>query len=329
MYTFKFFTTEDEKNWDNFIKQQSINGTFLQSRNFLNYHGTEKFKDVSLLVYNEKGNIAGLVPACEREQDGKKVFFSHLGSTFGGLIVDKKHHCAKHLVPMVEELKEFLKEEGYNRVILKQTSDIFSKENTSLFQYVFWHAGFTEYKELSTYVDYAQYKDEIISNLAQGKRTNVHNCEKQGLELRELTEDEQIGKFYDILCENLQKYDTKPVHTLEELLEFKNERLVDSCGFYGIFHEDEMLAGGMMFYFPEVSCAHTQYLAARQEFNKLSPMSYMYYALIVEMKKRGYQKLSWGTVTEERGAFLNMGLITSKEDYGSKHCNNYTYIIEL
>ena len=96
MFRFEKYEDSLEEQWDKFITEKSINGTFLQSRRFFNYHPAGRFKDVSLVVYNEKNNIAALIPACELEQDGKKVFFSHKGTTFGGIIIDKKHHNAKH-----------------------------------------------------------------------------------------------------------------------------------------------------------------------------------------------------------------------------------------
>ncbi|MBQ9200153.1 MAG: GNAT family N-acetyltransferase [Lachnospiraceae bacterium] len=328
MFRFEYFDKAKESDWDKFIEERSVNGTFLQSRRFLNYHPEGRFKDVSLFIYNEKNNIAALCPACELDMDNKRTFFSHRGTTFGGIIIDKKYYNAKYVMTMVAELKEFLLGEGFERVYLKQTSDIFSTVESDLFQYAFCYHGFTEYKELSTYVDYAGYKEDIISNLAQGKRTNVHNCIKEGLIVKPLTTDEELGVFYDILCENLAKYDTKPVHTLDELIGFKNERLINECGFFGVFKDSEMLAGSMMFYFSKAGCAHTQYLAARQAYNKLSPMTFMYYSMIDEMKKRGYAKISWGTATEDLGRYLNMGLITSKEDFGSSYCNNLTYALE-
>lgn len=329
MFRFERYSSEHEQEWDRFIEEKSVNGTFLQSRRFLNYHPKERFLDYSLLIYNAKNNLAGLCPACEIVEEGKRTFFSHKGTTFGGIIVDKKHHNAKYITALVQELKEYLKEEGFAEVYLKMTSDIFSNVESDLFQYAFQYNGFQEFKELSTYVNYASYKEEILSNFAQGKRTNVHNCLKEGLVVKELTEDAQIGEFYEILCENLQKYDTKPVHTLEELLEFKNSRLTKECGFFGVYKEEEMIAGSMMFYFDKAGCAHTQYLAAKQAYNKLSPMTFMYYSMIVEMKERGYQNISWGTATEDLGRVLNMGLITSKEDFGSSYCNNLTYYCAL
>lgn len=329
MFRFELYENSKEKEWDCFIDEKSVNGTFLQSRRFFNYHPEGRFKDASLIIYNEKNNIAALCPACEVVQEGKRVFYSHKGSTFGGIIIDKKHYNAKHVVVLVNELKDYLKEQGYQEAYLKMTSDVFALRESDLFQYAFQHAGYKEYKELSTYVDYSHYKEEILSNFAQGKRTNVHNCEKADLKVEALETEEQVKEFYAILCENLAKYDTKPVHTIEELLELKNERLKNECEFFGVYKEGEMIAGSMMFYFKKAGCAHTQYLAAKQAYNKLSPMTYMYYSMIVEMKKRGYQKISWGTATEELGEILNMGLITSKEDFGSLYCNNLTYFIEL
>ena len=330
MFQFKKYRAENSQEWDEFLSKESINGTFLQSRRFLCYHKEGKFTDASLLIYNKKNNLAAICPACDAETvEGKKIFFSHKGTTFGGIIIDKKHYNAKYVVELLEELKEYLAGEGYNEIYLKMTSDIFSTHESDLFQYAFQYTGFHEYKEISTYVNYASYKNDILSNFSQGKRTNVHNCLKEGLFAEELLDDYQIEEFYAILCENLKKYNTKPVHSLDELLDFKNFRLKNECGFFGVFKKEEMIAGSMMFYFDKAECAHTQYLAAKQSYNKLSPMTFMYYSMIKEMKSRGYKKISWGTATEDMGKVLNMGLLTSKEDYGSSYCNNLTYHIVL
>lgn len=329
MFRFELYRQEKEQEWDTFLENQSVNGTFLQSRRFLNYHKEGRFVDASLMIYNQKNHLAAICPACEIHEDERRVFFSHKGTTFGGIVIDRKHYCAKYVTVLLQELKDYLRKEGYQEAYLKMTSDIFAAVESDLFQYAFQYAGFTEYKELSTYVNFASYKEEILSNFAQGKRTNVHNCEKEGLIVRALQTEDEIGEFYEILCENLQKYDAKPVHTMEELLDLKENRLREECGFFGVYLKEEMLAGSMMFYFPKAGCAHTQYLAAKQAYNKLSPMTFLYYSMIREMRERGYRNVSWGTATEDLGQVLNMGLITSKEDFGSSYCNNLTYYCKL
>lgn len=75
----------------------------------------------------------------------------------------------------------------------------------------------------------------------------------------------------------------------------------------------------MLFYFNNVKVAHTQYLAALSEYNKLSPMTFVYYSLIQKMREAGFHKLSWGITTEDMGRILNMGLVTSKEEFGSDY----------
>lgn len=330
MFRFEWFTPDMEQEWDRFIDERSINGTFLQTRKFLNYHPPGRFIDASIIVYNEKNNICSLIPACKVIDECNNIeFCSHKGSTFGGIVIDKKHYCAKYVTVLIKELKEFLKNSGFNQVTLKLISNIFSTANMELFQYVLCKEGFKEYKELSTYVDFSYYKDDIISNFAQGKRTNVHNCLKADLECRELMNVQDIEEFYSILCENLQKHNTKPVHTLDELIELKYNRLDKEIGFYGVYQGDIMLAGSMMFYFDKAMTAHTQYLAAKQDYNKLSPMTFMYYSMIAIMRDKGYKCVSWGTATEDRGSILNMGLITSKEDFGSAYINNLIYSINL
>lgn len=57
MFRFEKYEDSLEEQWDKFITEKSINGTFLQSRRFFNYHPAGRFKDVSLVVYNEKNNI--------------------------------------------------------------------------------------------------------------------------------------------------------------------------------------------------------------------------------------------------------------------------------
>ena len=92
------FTNE----WDIFI-ENSRNGTFLNSRRFLNYHPPEKFKDTSLLFFKKESLIA-LIPAAVIIKNEKKVFFSDPGSTYGGIIVDNSAKI-NDLQDIVNEIK--------------------------------------------------------------------------------------------------------------------------------------------------------------------------------------------------------------------------------
>lgn len=329
MYKICRYEEQLEPIWDCFVMKQSINGTFLQTRRFLNYHPKQRFSDCSLVIYNEKGVLCAVVPACEIIDDERKIFFSHKGSTYGGILLAYKVYRAKYLIPLIAELKEYWKENNYKRVVLKNTSSLFCDKNMHLLEYVMQYSGFEEYKELSTYVDLSKYEENVLTHFSKRKQRNVRNCLKQGLVVRKLSQESEIADFYDILCENLKKYHVLPVHSLEELLELWSERLKNECAFFGCFMDDKMIAGSMMFYFNNVKVAHTQYLAALSAYNRLSPMTFVYYSLIQIMREEGFRKLSWGIATEDAGRCLNMGLITSKEEFGSDYCNNVSYCAEI
>lgn len=83
-FTVQPYTADQEAAWDRFVMQESGNGTFLQTRNFLNYHPAGRFEDASLIVTNEHDAIVAVVPAAVQQRDGKHTFVSHPGSTYGG-----------------------------------------------------------------------------------------------------------------------------------------------------------------------------------------------------------------------------------------------------
>lgn len=323
-YVIKKFSDNLKERWDKFIFTDSINGTFLQSRRFLDYHPIGRFTDASLVILDKGGNFVAVIPAIERKEGDKKIFFSHGGSTFGGIVVGKRFYVAHKLIEIVELLEEELKKE-YDEVVLKITPSIFAKEPSDLMEYVLYYKDYERIEELNAYIDFADYGEDIVYEFAQGKRTNVNNCIKAGVVLKKLNSNQEIEEFYNILCETLEKYDRKPVHSIEELLELKNERLQEETAFYGAYLNDKMVAGSMMFYFNDAKIAHTQYLCALHEYDTLSPMTYMYYAMIKESRDLGYKKVSFGISSEHDGKELNFGLTKSKEAFGGKHSVNRIY----
>lgn len=86
-WTVRPYTPADEAEWDRFVMHESGNGTFLQTRNFLNYHPAGRFTDASLMVYNEHGGLGAVVPAALRLDGATRIFRSHPGSTFGGPVL--------------------------------------------------------------------------------------------------------------------------------------------------------------------------------------------------------------------------------------------------
>jgi lipid II:glycine glycyltransferase (peptidoglycan interpeptide bridge formation enzyme) len=308
-----------ESEWDKFIQENAVNGTFLQTRNFLNYHPKERFIDNSILLFKEN-TLAAIVPGCAINDGGTKTFFSHAGSTFGGPVIHKKYYDAANIIEMIKSLENKLREEGFAKSILKITPDLFCKEKTDVLQYVLAYCGYSSYTELSTYIDFETYKQDISANFNQRQRRNLKNALKYDLQFKNLNDDKDIYQFYNILKKNLTKFNADPVHTIDELFDLKNNRLKKIVEFYGIYLDRQMIAATMIFSFDGI--LHTQYLASDYDYANYRPMTYLYYRLIEFAFQNGYKKLSWGVSTEKRGTVLNESLLSFKESFGSKYSLN-------
>ncbi len=315
-----------QNEWDSFIAQESINGNFLQSRRFLSYHPKNRFKDCSLLYYDKKNNLHALIPGALREAEGKKIFVSHPGSTYGGIVFDKKMCSAKHIQAIIDELEQYLKDAAFDGIDMRFPPGFMWKQGASLMEYLLLFNGYRESTELTTYIDYSCYKEVILSNFSQGKRTNVNNCLKHGLVCRRLDSRSHIDALHGLLTDNLKKFNTKPVHSKDELWDLYNNRIPGETEILGVFDQDVLLAAGWIFLFKNMNVAHTQYLCASDECRRLSPMTFLYYSVIEYFKAVKYDYLSWGISTENHGAVINWGLTESKESFGSMHDLHRSYV---
>ncbi len=317
------YTDAWEEKWDRFVMQSAFNGTFLQTRHFLNYHPQGRFTDASLL-FLQGSQIAAVIPACEVSENGKRCFYSHKGSTFGGFVIDKAKYNISSLETLFETFEKYIIQEGYHEAFIKNTSDVFSEGSNELLDYYFYKNGYTVIDELSFYIDCSRTGDDILSSWSSGRRRDYKYALKNDLLFRRLEGDDELASFYDILVSNLARHNARPVHTLDELREFRDSRLQDIVDFFGVFHHGELIAGTMLFYFRK-NVLHTQYLAQKAEYASLFTMNYLNYNLIRLAKEKGFSKFSFGISTEERGKILNTGLAVFKEGFGTQFCNNRSY----
>ena len=313
-----------KEKWDQFVIQNSINGTFLQTRNFLNYHPESRFVDASLMIM-QGSNIIAVIPACDIVDNGKHCFFSHKGSTFGGIVIGLDKYNISTMDELVPLIEEYLVNSGYKSVLLKCTSNIFCARNMDLLDYFLYKNGYNQFDEISLYVDVENAPNDLCAIMSGSRRRDYRYSLKNRLEFRKLETGEEILRFYEILCSNLEKFEVKPVHTFEELIEFRTDRLRDYVDFYGVFYQNKIIAGTMLFFFKK-QVLHTQYLAQDMKYSELFTMNYLDYKLIELTREKGFSKYSFGISTEDRGKVLNKGLALFKEGFGCDYCVNRSYI---
>lgn len=309
-----------ETKWDQFVEESSINGSFLQEWKFLNYHGKDKFEDCSVMFF-DKEKLVAVCPACVVWEGKKKIFSSHSGSTYGGILVGKELLRIDKIKCLYEVFEEYLRKQGFHKCVLKMTMGLLCEYPQEVIRFFMGYSGYKEIKELNIYIDYDKYDKEILNNFSKMKKRNVRKCLEEGMELRKLQSEEEIRLFHEILSRNLLKYNTTPVHNVDELMDLR-ERLGKNIEFYGAYEDGKLLAGTMVFIFEKAQCAHTQYLAADPEYSNLNPMAFIYYKMAEQYSRKGFRYLSWGTATEHGGETINWSLANSKEEFGSLHMIN-------
>lgn len=307
-----------EKRWDKFVLNESMNGTFLQTRRFLNYHPKDRFEDASFLI-ESSGTIIAAFPG-NHTNTGKWI--SHQGSTFGGPIISKNFYTAERVLNIVDCAENYLKS-ICKSIKIRPTSSLFSLDSTSLLEYVFDHCGYKRQSELSAVCTLEPGKDPL-EKCEKTCRSVFRKSIPYNLELRDMT-DEEMPEFYKHLCISKAKHKAKPVHTLEELLDLRHNRIANEIRFRALWMKDIYVAGMMMFDFANVNVRHAQYIAPNDEIREFQPTTAMYINIMREAAKEGFTKFSWGTSNDKNGDYLNLPLFKFKESLGAKASLNLIY----
>src|SRR5258708_10307961 len=106
------YNESDKVAWDSFV-QQSVNGTFLFMRDYMDYHH-ERFQDYSLLIWDENDRLVALLPAHQSEE----VISSHAGLTYGGFVIHESMKLPVMLDVFYVSLM-FLRQHGFRRFVYK------------------------------------------------------------------------------------------------------------------------------------------------------------------------------------------------------------------
>lgn len=326
-YTVSMYENRDENKWDDFVLHKSMNGIFLQTRKFINYHPQGRFRDCSLCV--RKGDeLVAAVLACEVTDGGKRAFFAHKGTTFGGITIAKSIYKADVISEIMDSMLAFVKGQGFEKIYLKMVPGVYQRGNTDLLDYFLYKNGFQCYDELNYYLVMERYQTDLTAPFTARKRRDYRYSLKNGFAFRKLETREEIAAYYEVLIMNLDKLGLPIVHTLDDLYDLKFHRFDERIEFYGVYTGSKIVAGSMMFYFGE-DIAHTQYLSSDERYLKLFPVDFLIANLIRIAVDKGMRLLTFGICTEDRGRYLNLGLSRFKEGFGTEFCINRSYEKEL
>ncbi|GAA4108072.1 hypothetical protein GCM10022393_03810 [Aquimarina addita] len=299
-YIVKKYQHSDSELWNSFVKD-SINGTFLFDRDFMEYHH-DRFLDYSLMVF-DKQKLIGLFPA---NSVGAEVH-SHQGLTYGGLIISASTGGEK-VRDILSSLIDFFKSHNITTVFVKSIPAFYHTQPAQAFTFFLSEYKTTMYqRDLNLAIDYR-------------KPLTIHKSKLKHFEKRKevgflVKEEENCADFWNqVLIPRLkEKHNVSPVHTVDEMMSLKN-KFPEEIRQFTIRLNGQILAGITVF--KTNSVIKSQYGAVTKEGEKLRALDFLFITLIQKYKKEGYTFFDMGTVTEN-----NFGLLKQKEELG---CRIYT-----
>ncbi|MDU1890141.1 MAG: GNAT family N-acetyltransferase [Dysgonomonas sp.] len=308
----KLYTSDLKQDWDKFVRD-SKNGTFLLLRDFIEYH-KDRFNDYSLMFY-EGDKLIALMPGHMEN----RIFFSHKGLTYGGLIMSEETTAAEAL-KIFNYITTTFRHQGIKKIVYKAIPHIYHRLPAEEDLYaLFRHKAILTERNISSSILKAQ-----MLNYSDSRKNGLKKAVKSNLQIEKSND---LETFWNILGNNLKdRYNKQPVHSLEEITSLKN-KFPNEIHLYAVMNrEEKMQAGCLIFETPTV--AHAQYTAATEKGKKEGAIDLLIdYIINTAYSHKTY--FDYGTSTENNGLYLNENLIYQKEGFGARGIVYDIYEINL
>lgn len=307
--------------WDAVVRR-SVNGTFLLTRPFMDYHA-DRFRDCSLLIY--KGAHAQAVfPACwsHDSASGRPSVESHGGLTYGGLIVTDKMTGAD-VVDTYQLLAAHYRQLGAANLRVKPLPSVYHRQPSQAEIYALHRLGATiDTCALSSAIT-LPHPLPFISDRARA----VRKARRAEISVSEGREAADVEAFHALLSQVLgARHQRRPVHTSDEMKllmsRFPNEIRL----FLATDPSGRLLAGTWVF--DCGPCVHTQYMAVSDSGRQCGALDLIIDHLVSAVF-RDRQFFDFGISTEQGGQWLNRPLLFQKEGFGGRGVCYNSYLLSL
>ena len=293
----------DAPRWDEFCAN-TINGSFLHSRRFLNYHG-DRFRDLSLMLLDD-GKLVGVLPAALSPSNDEQVV-SHPGITYGGIVHGGKLVGMKMLAAM-SAVCDWYRDQGYSSLLYKALPHIYAKAPAQDDLYALFRLGAARVRcDLSCAID-------LSARLERSLRRK-RSFKKAASVVTVSDEPQLLEPLWQVLKENLaRKHGAGPVHSLAELTMLRDlfpQNISVSCALIG-----GQVEAGVLF-FNSASVWHAQYIAASATAYEIAALDVVFESAMQQAAQAGVRYFDFGTSNEDAGWVLNDGLYRFKSEFGA------------
>lgn len=306
---------KDKKRTEEFILDESSNGEFINSIEYLSYHPKARFIDDSIIVKDIKsGVIKGVVMAGCRNDD-QETIISHPGTTFSGPIFKSTQGVMEIEIVLKLILRYY--ENKYKKIEIRTQPTIYSSQPIEEISYLLIKSGFDfGYTALSNTIDLSNINnEEDIFKMYGSKRRNQIRKTIRDYEYEFLIEnfiDEKVWNNMNTKIEG--KFDNSITHSFSEITNLKDKFPNEIVSYKTQKPDGKYGAFGLVYKFKNVF--HTQYLDLNYNLSREYPNLLLIHNLLKQAVADGFKIFSFGSSTENGGEDLNEGLYNYKKGFG-------------
>lgn len=304
------YSSDYEILWNNFVENDSINGTFLHARSFFNHNSLNEKEDHSFLFF-KKNKLVAVLPAAIYLNDKSKILHSHPRATYGGFVVSTEVGVEESL-EMVEQVIDDAKRNKVAEIIVRNPFRIFYKSLADETDYAMWHHGFqVKFREIESAIFLDQ---NAKNNYQNGAKYNIKKAWKSVT----VKECDLYDEFWEMLTNNLiQKHNSKPTHTIDQFNFLRQLVGSDKIKLFGGFINGAFVCGVLIFIFSPLTI-HAQYIASNPDFQDVRPLNAVIDYLVDWGMANNFRYFNLGTANEDQGKKINLGLFHFKEGFGAR-----------
>lgn len=298
------------KEWDEFVENKSLNGTFIHTRKFYNHNPLNQNGDFSFLFYKRRRLIA-VIPCIVLLEGNNRILDSHFRATYGGFVFSKSVGI-KEAVEIVNLLVSEAKKIKIKEIVIRNPFKILFKRQNEVFDYALWFNGFAiKHRELEIAIP-IQNEAIMRSRYTEGARSGVHKANK----LLVIDEDNDCESFWRLLEKNLkEKHNRKPTHTYRQFCNLAEQVGKDKIKLFTARYNGEII-GGIIVFLLNDHCLHAQYIGYDMHFQSYRPVNALIDHILCWGYKNNFTYFNLGRANEDNGKVINYSLYKSKESYG-------------
>lgn len=310
------FQKNDEYQWEDFV-HHSNNGTLFHYRKFLSYHPQERFDDHSLLFYT-RDKLSAVLTGAEMHKDGKKIFFSHPGASYGGFIFKSSSYTRAD--SWIDNFDSYLEKNNFKQATLVQPPRIYGILEDETLEYALLWRGFKICEHyISSVIPLDGSQKEILQRVYKLKnRSEKYYSNLMKNNSLEFIWENNFEKFYPILADNKSRYDAKPTHTLDDLVRL--DSLFPDRLKLLLLMKDGKPIGGTLNFIANKKTIIIFYNMMNYDFSEFQPATLQVLETIRWASNAGFKYLDFGVSQDPRAEnplTPQQSLIRFKEEFGS------------